>query len=548
MKFFSTFTPSRRLPLCLSILMLLPACAGGPGTAPDTGGRTGGTAVLGIRQDVDTFNLYSTASLFTQEVADLLFLRLAREQPDFQDHPPSFLPELARSWEFSEDGLSITFRLRDDIRWSDGVPTTASDVRYTWEISRSPEVAWVNADVKDFIEDVEVLDDYTVRFQFSLRYPYQLMDANDGNIYPRHILEKIPVAEWRSTDWSRILAFNGPFLLEEWKSQDSITLVRNPEYFEDGKPGLDRVVFRIVPDPNTLLTQLLSGEIDVMADLPPREIDRVGGNDALRVLRYPDRYFQYICWNSRQDRFAHPDIRRALSYAIDMQAIIDTLLYGTAQAASSPILSLFWAHDASLQPYPHDPGKARLLLARQGWTDSDGDGWLDRDGVTFSFELETDSGKKLRTDAAVMIQSQLAKIGIRAQPRALEFNVFQRKHRDKDFDAFIAAWKVGTKVDYLKPLFHSDSIANPGTNYPSFANPRFDDLIERARTLTDYLEARPLWEEAQGILYDEQPYTLMYERQAVHGVNRRLQDVRMDSLGPFAHLKEWWIPPEERKF
>lgn len=541
MKFF------RILFLSASILVFLPllhGCGAEPGPVSATDPGRGGTVVIGVRQDIDTFNLYATTSAFTQQIADLLFLRLAREQPDSRDHPPTFSPEFAESWDFSEDGLSITFHLRKDVKWSDGTPTTAGDVLYSWEISRDPEVAWINADVKEHIEDVEILDDFTIRFHFRLKYPYQLMDANDGNIYPRHVLEKIPVGQWRSTDWSRILFYNGPFLLEEWNSQDSINLVRNPDFFEPGAPGLERVVFRIIPDPTSLLTQLRSGEIDIMEDLPPRDLAAIRREQHLQVIEYPDRYFQYICWNMDNPLFQESEVRRALSMGIDMEKILDSLLYGTAILASSPIISFFYEHDDSLKPIPYRPEETRRILARHGWADTDGDGWLDREGKTFSFELETNAGNQVREDAAIMIQAQLAKLGIQVQPRVIEFTVFQQKHMDGDFDSFIAAWKVSTKVDYLKPLFHSDS----PVNYPSYRNPHLDDLIGKAPTLPDPADALPLWQEAQRILYRDQPYTLMYERQAVHGVNRRLRGVRMDHLGPYAHLKEWWIPPDKRRF
>lgn len=528
----------------LILPLLIAACGPAPESGPRGASSRGGTAVIGVRQCVDTFNLYASTLAFTQEVADLLFLRLVREQPDFQDHPPTFAPELAESWEFSDDGRSVTFHLRRDVRWSDGVPTTARDVEYSWRIASDPEVGWLNSDTKQHIEAVDVLDDHTVRFRFSRRYPYQVMDINDGNVYPRHILEPVPVSEWRSTDWSERLVFNGPFLLEEHRHNDSFTLVRNPDHYDPEKPGLDRVVFRIVPDDATLLTQLLAGDIDVMQNLQPKDIARVRAAESLQVFDYPDRYFQYLCWNTRRPLFSEPEVRRALSFAIDIQEIMDAVMYGTGQRATSPILSVFFEHDDSLAPIPHRPDEARRLLGRHGWTDRDADGWLDRDGVTFSFELETNAGRQDRQDAAEIIQSQLKRIGVRVEPRILEMSTFQQKHLDKDFDAFIFGWRVGTKPDYLETLFHSDS----PYNYPSYTNPHLDRLIEEAPFILDPREALPLWQEAQRILHRDQPYTLMFERQVTHGVNRRLRGVRMDHLGPYAYLEEWWIPAGERRF
>ncbi|MBI4161846.1 MAG: hypothetical protein HY509_05295 [Acidobacteria bacterium] len=522
----------------LPLLLLSLSQCGPPRGASAREPARGGTAVIGVRADVGTFNLYTASTAFAQEIADLLFLQLARERPELQDGRPAFGPELAESWEAGDDGLSITFHLRRDVAWSDGVPTTARDVRYSWQIARDAEVAFLNADVKQQIEDVQVLDDYTVRFRFARRYPYQLMDAVDGSVYPRHVLEPVPVAEWRSTDWSRRLVYNGPFRLEEWKRNDSFTLVRNPTHHDPAVPRLDRIVFRVVPDPDALLTQFLAGEVDVMADLPPRGLERVRRSGAHRVVEYPDRYFQYLCWNSRRPWFAQPEVRRALSLGIDMDAILDALLYGTARRARSPLISPFAEHDGALEPFPYRPEVARRILARNGWTDSDGDSWLDRGGVPFAFELETNVGDSVREDAAVMIQEQLRRIGIEVRPRLVEMSVFQRKHLDKDFDAFMAAWRVSTKPDYLETLFHSES----PFNYPSYSDPRLDQLVREAPFVTNFQAALPLWREAQAILHRDQPYTLMYERQAAHGVSLRLQGVRMDHLGPYAYVKEWWLP------
>jgi peptide/nickel transport system substrate-binding protein len=529
------------------ILLIFPLCLTGCGPAAGPGGgaaERGGTAVIGVRQCVDTFNLYASTLAFTQEVTDLLFLRLVREQPDFQDHPPTFEPELAESWEFGDDGSTVTFHLRRGVTWSDGVPTTARDVEYSWQIARDGDVGWLNSDTKQHIESVDVLDDYTIRFRFSRRYPYQVMDINEGNIYPRHVLEPVPVTEWRSIDWSERLVFNGPFLLEEHRHNDSFTLVRNPDHFDPDVPGLDRVVFRIVPDTATLLTQLLAGDIDVMQNLQPRDIARVRNTESLEVFQYPDRYFQYLCWNTMNPLFGEPEVRRALSHGIDIDEILDAVMYGTGVRATSPIISVFYEHDDTLEAIPYRPDEARRLLARQGWTDTDGNGWLDRDGREFAFELETNAGRQDRQDAAEIVQSQLREIGIRAEPRIFEMSTFQQKHLDKEFDAFIFGWRVGTKPDYLETLFHSTS----PYNYPSYTDPRLDQLIKEAPFISDPREALPLWQEAQKILHRDQPYTLMFERQVAHGVSRRLRGVRMDHLGPYAYLAEWWIPAEERRF
>ena len=176
------------------LLIVLATGCGGPeetrspaAAAPVERPVRGGTAVIGISADLDSLNPYLSRQALTRDVAYQIFETLMEEQADFGDGPPSFRPALAASWDVSGDGLAITFHLREDAVWSDGVPVTAADVRFSWQAAVHPDVAWLGAEAKEFIRDVEVVDTHTVRFHFTRVYPYQLMDANDGVILPRHI-------------------------------------------------------------------------------------------------------------------------------------------------------------------------------------------------------------------------------------------------------------------------------------------------------------------------------------------------------------------------
>jgi peptide/nickel transport system substrate-binding protein len=161
---------------------------------------SGGTVVVGLLGDPKTLNPLVAASIESRNIIDLLFLKLLEEQGDFV----SFRPRLAKRWQFGADSLTITFALRDDVVWGDGKPVTAHDVRYTWELQVDTLVAWPNRSVKERIAAVEVIDDFTVRFRFTGRYPYQLMDANDGVILPKHVLEEVPRAEVRDCAFGRL--------------------------------------------------------------------------------------------------------------------------------------------------------------------------------------------------------------------------------------------------------------------------------------------------------------------------------------------------------
>jgi peptide/nickel transport system substrate-binding protein len=500
--------------------------------------------VIGVRGDVTSLNVYTAASAFDQEVADLIYPRLAYEEDDFQQGPPTFRPGLASSWDLSPDGTRLTFHLDRRAAWSDGRPVTAADVLLSHRAARSPEVAWAGIDVKEFIQEASAPDARTVTYRFGRVYPYQLMDAVEGNILPARVFEKVPLAEWPKRAFLEAPVAGGPFRLKRYERGALIELERNPGYLKAPLPRIDAVVFRVIPDEETLLNELLSGGIDVMENVPVRAASRVEAAPRLRLLRVPDLSYTFICWNTARPLFSDARVRRALTLAIDREAIIEGLLPGVGRPAAGPVLSFLWARDPELKPLPFDPDAARRLLKEAGWEDRDGDGVLERDGRPFRFDLETNQGAGQRADAARMAAAQLAKIGVQAVPRVVETGAFIARHEAHDFDAFVGSWRESTKVD-LRSNFHS-AARDGGYNYGQYRSPELDRVIDRARAERDPKAARALWIEAQRIIARDQPYTFLFERDRLHAVPR---DLRLPRLGPrslYAGLEEWsWAPGAE---
>jgi len=309
-------------------------CRGGEETAPAAeqqaaGPQRGGTVVTGWGSEPATVNeLIVTSNSATNELLHILFLQLLEEQPDFEQHPPTLKPELARSYEFSEDRKTVTFHLREDAVWSDGVPITAEDVRWTWQAHRHPDIGWDNSFAKDAITDVEVVDPRTVRFHFSRVYGKQLLDINEGFILPKHAWEKLPFSEWRkNADWfKQHLVVSGPFTVASWQPQQEVVLVRNERFQDEGLPYLDRVVVRIIPDQSSQMAQLLSGDIDFIQQVSPTDAPQIQANPNLELIPYWfPRITVAVAWNNEHPLFSDPEVRRALTLAIDRQAIVDTL-------------------------------------------------------------------------------------------------------------------------------------------------------------------------------------------------------------------------------
>jgi peptide/nickel transport system substrate-binding protein len=527
----------------LMLVTLLPvfAAACGDGSAGNAGGAgepaSGGTAIVSRVSDFDAFNQFVSTDYDTGQILRfMLFMPLVT-----LDEELNYQPYLAESMSMTEDGLSLTFRLREGMTWHDGVPVTADDVVWSVETYMNPDLAFANVQYFQFIEHVERVDDLTVSFHFNAAHSDPLADFLDWEPMPRHLLAEVPLTEMRNAAFNRSPVGNGPFRFVSWTTNQQVVFEANPD-FVLGRPRLDRVVFRIIPEQTTELTELLTGRIDMMRAVPPAEAARVETSSSARLLPYSSRSYTFLAWNTRNPLFEDPRVRRALSLAIDREQIVDALLYGYGRVALSDVLPFQWQFAEDIEPWPHDQAQARQLLTAAGWTDSDGDGVLDRDGRPFRFILETNQGNDLREDIIVIVQSDLRQVGIDVQPRLAEWNSLIARLREKQFEAVVSGWSVDFKFDPTETLGCRGGVYN----YPSYCNPEADSLVETALTTLDQEEARPLWHRYQEIIHEEQPYTFLYYLNERLGVSRRLQGVVADARGHLVSVKDWWIPVDLR--
>ncbi|MFC1683789.1 peptide-binding protein, partial [Candidatus Zixiibacteriota bacterium] len=501
----------------------------------------GGTLVIGQISEPDALSDFvSTDAQATSIMENLLFLPLTRYNQDLE-----IIPCLAESWEFSADRRELTFHLRRDVTWSDGVPTTAHDVTYSYRMWIDPELAWANRSMLDLVDSASVVDDFTVTFFFQTGYADQLSDLQQL-IHPKHILEKTPALQMRSSPFNRQPVGNGPFRLEKWVSNQSLEFSANNAYYA-GRPHLDRIIFRIIPDQTALLTNLEIGEIDMMEAIPPKDYDRISSNPRLLVWTYPYRGYVYLGWNLLNPLFENPKVRQALTMAIDRQKIVDGLWYGMGQICTGPVAPhISWAYHADIEPYPYDPESARRILAQEGWIDRDGDGWLDRDGRRFRFELKTNLGNQIREDIAVMVQRDLASVGIEVVPRVIEWTVFIDQTENKGFDAFILAWQTGFTVNPTD-IFHSRAVDGK-YNMGSYSSPEADRLMDEGRRCVDRQRAGEIWRRFQEVIHRDQPYTFLYVPPRINAIHKRFRGVHMDIRGELINIAEWWVPEGDRKY
>lgn len=517
-----------------------PTIDGDAGAEP----RRGGQVVIGSSSDISGVNeVVVPMTAITTEVVRQLFLPLLEERPDYR----TLEPRLAESWAFSDDRRTLTFRLRGDVVWSDGVPVTADDVVFSYRAWTSPELAWEGAHLLEAVESVAAPDPRTAVFRFTHPYSTQLLDVAAGAvILPAHAWGKRPFAEWRTdADWFRAnLVVSGPFTLASWTPQQEIVLERNPHYYEEGLPRLDRVVIRVVSEQTAQLAQLLGGQLDFALQLAPDDAPKVEQAPGAELVSYWTRGYIAIGWNLRGELFADPAVRRAMTLGIDRETLVESIWGDLARPIASPIPPDTWAWSEEVSPLPYDPAEARRLLEAAGWVDRDGDGVRDKDGRPFRFRLITNAGNSQREDALVIIQDQLARIGVAVVPEALEFHTLVEQLTGGNFDAAVMGWSIPTTFDF-RYAYHSAEIG--GTNVIGFSDPEVDRLLEEARLETDLPAMGPHLDRLQRIQQELQPYTFLWQSRRLHGVRERVHGAEPNHLHALDNLRQWWVADGRRQ-
>lgn len=543
----------------VALSALLAACA--DGGAPRTGAdgeavpdslRYGGTVTVGAYGDLQTMNALVNNDASSAHIQrEVLFLPLVQ-----YDSALTPIPRLAERWDTTRvkpDTLELTFHLRRDVRWHDGQPVTARDVEFTYLRARDTLTAYPNASNFDFWDPKPVMvDDYTIRFR--LRPHSEFLDAWYMLIpMPRHLLESVPPAELATHPFgTQRPVGNGPFRFVRRVPGQEWVFEANPDFPAalGGRPYIDRLVYRYVPEQTTLLTELLTGRLDLYLNANPASAERITATPGTRLDSSPGRQWNWIAWNELRPMFADARVRRALTMAIDRRQIVDALLHGYGEVGRSSITPAHWSYDTTdvRTLIPYDTAGAKRLLAEAGWQDRDGDGTLeDARGRPFRFELLTNAGNQVRKDATEMVQAQLERIGVQAQPKTEEWNtvVARMTGAERNYDAIVASWIDSFRKD------DSDSFLCRLRGRPfqivSFCDPPIDRMIDSLNVTPDRAQAAPLWREYQHAIVQAAPYTILYYPRRLTGISRRLNGVEMDVRSEFNTVTRWWIAPADRR-
>lgn len=511
------------------------------------GERYGGTAVVaGLGEISNGLDVFGVSEYVSQQVqARVMLMTLVRYDESFRP-----APWLAESWDVDREAGTLTFHLRDDVFWQDGERTDAYDVAFTFERVADPATGFPNLAYWEFYEpEAEVVDSFTVRFR--IRPHQEMFDPwRVVGIMPEHLLAEVPPAEVGQHPYARECPVgNGPFRFVEHRPDDRWVFAANPAFPPGlgGRPYLDRLVYRIIPEQTTSLTDLLTGRVDVYLGARPDQVEPMRASGEVRIEPFPFRSFVFVGWNTRRPGLEDPRVRRALTLATNRREIVDGLLEGHGRIINSTVLPFHWAFEPALgDSLPHDPERARALLEEAGWSDRDGDGVRESEvGEALRITVKYNQGNQLRQDVAEILQSQLARVGVEATPQVVEWSTLLESLMNpeaRDFDGVVLSWLVDFRHDD-SDLFHSRA-ADANLGWTGLQDPELDRLLDTLKLIPERDEALPVWRRYQERLVELQPFTFLFAQDRLTGVRRRLRNVEMDARGELTNVHEWWIGEE----
>lgn len=498
------------------------------------------TLVYHLSSEPDTLNQLTATDAYASRINNLLFNSLIERDNETLE----WKPKMAKSWEVSEDKLTFTFHLREDLKWHDGKPVTAEDVVYTYKkiMDETVDAPHLRVYYKD-IAEVEKSDDYTVRFTYNKPYFKALEFVGGIPIIPKHIFDD--GSDFNNHPASRSPIGNGPYRFVEWKTGKHILLERNPDYWDkEHIPEIKRIRFKIIPDDTISLQVLKKGELD-LGGIRPIQWVRQTGDEKFNKHFIKHKYFtpsyRYIGWNLRRPYFQDKQVRKALAHLINRQAIVEKLEYGLGKITTGPFWVFGYEYNPDIKPIPYDPETAKKLLTEAGWVDQDGDGIREKDGQKFAFTFLIPAGADFYTRLATIMKKDFEEAGIQMDIRTMEWATFVQHLNAREFDAVSLAWSFGFDEDPYQ-VWHS-SQADKGSNFVGFTNGEADQIMEQARETFEKEPRAELYHRLHEIIAEEQPYAFLYTGPALLVRDKRFENVKVYKGG--IDILEWKVSKEE---
>lgn len=494
------------------------------------------TLLYHLSNEPDTLNRLTATDAYASRINNLLFDSLIERD----NETLAWKPKLAKDWKISEDKLTYTFHLRDDVIWHDGKPLTADDIVYTFNKIMDPKVDSPHLRVYyQDIKEVKKIDDHTIEFTYSKPYFMALGFVGGIPILPKHIFEK--EKDFNRHPAGRAPIGNGPYKFAEWKTGKHLLLKRNENYWDkENTPEIEEIRFKIIPDDTVSLQALKKGEIDLTSLRPIQWVRQTGSekfNNKFAKHEYYTPSYRFIGWNLRKPQFQDKRVRKALTHLVNRRAVLDKLEYGLGKITTGPFWVFGYDYNQDISPIPFDPEAAKKLLDEAGWIDEDGDGIREKGGEKLEFTFLIPAGADLYTRLATIMKQDFEKAGIAMDIRTMEWATFVQHLNSRQFDAVALAWSFDFDQDPYQ-VWHS-SQSEQGSNFVGFQNKEADRLIEEARRTFDQEKRGKLYKRFHEIVHEEQPYTFLYSGPALVARNKRFDNVVVYKGG--LDILEWQV-------
>jgi len=512
-----------------------------PAAGADAPPAYGGTIVVGSIGDASNLIPMLASDSASHDICGLVYNGLVK-----YDRNLRLVGDLAENWNVSPDGKTITFNLRQGVRWHDGPECTAEDILFGLRTITDPATPTAYAGDYLEVEDATAVGTYGFRIRY--REPFAPGLASWGNlvVLPKHLLEDQQITQ---SSLSRQPIGTGPYRFKEWVTGEKIVLESNHEYFE-GRPYIDRYIYRIIPDSATMFLELKAGGIDWMGLTPiqyRRQTDDPTFEHSFNKYKYLSFSYTYLGYNLLSPKFQDKRVRQAISYAINQDEIVKVVLLGLGVPSTGPYKPGAWYYNPDVKRYGYAPRRALSLLREAGWSDSDGDGILDKDGTPFEFTISLNWGNESRLKAAEIIQWRLSQVGIKVKLRVMEWASFINEYIDKKrFEAVILGWTTGIDPDQYD-IWHSSKTRPKELNFISYRNAEVDDLLTKGRRVFDQEKRKRYYFRFQEILAEEQPYTFLYVPYSLPAIHARFQGIEPAPAGITYNFIRWYVPKNQQR-
>ena len=460
---------------------------------------------------------------------------------------------MAERWEISDDSKSVTFYLRDGLKWHDGKPVTTEDVAFTFEFIAHKDykgprysniiailgVEEYNSGEADSISGIEIIDEKTVKITTKEVYAPFFQDIGTRAIIPKHIWSQVEIGKAKEeTELLRNPIGSGPFKMKRFVPDQYAELTAYDDYW-DGRPYLDTFIIQVA-NQDTAQAQIVNGEIDFM-DISSMNNDDISflEDGGIVVQQFPSRGYQHCGVNNRLELFSDTRVRQAFAHAINRQAMVDDLMDGYGSVCNVPLPPGHWAYPDDVNEYEFNPDKAIELLEQVGWEYRDGT--MYRDGEPVKLSLKYPTGNKVRENSAPLIQQNLADIGIELELLLMEFGTLLDEVIDKhEFEMYLMGWGLSPDPD-ARGIWHSNVSNLGGWNSVGFVNDRNDELMEEGVKYLDIEKRKGIYEEWAQLMNEEMPSIFLYSMNLGFALNPKLKGTQMHTFGQYYKVNKWYL-------